>query len=62
MRYFLAMIMFPSLAIAQEIVKPPDFEEQMYQNIVREYCSLPPPEGHGVYYVWENGKCVAKVK
>jgi hypothetical protein len=26
------------------------------------YCKIPPPKGHGVYYVFENGKCVAKVK
>lgn len=34
--------------------------EKLYEKL--GYCKIPAPKGHGVYYVIENGKCVARVK
>ena len=59
---------FVGSAIAEELkqCKPPMIlvvqltPEQLAERL--GYCKVPAPKGHGVYYVMEDGNCVAKVK
>lgn len=60
---FILLFTSPSFAekeLTVEVIEQP--VEDLYARL--GYCSVPPPpQGtHGIYYVYENGKCVPKVK